>query len=445
MNIKEYIRKLIKTCNEHKITDVEVYYSSSSSTVINVVNDEVENFKLSNNEGINISGNYEGKNSVTYIEKFDDDSMILAVNNIKETAPYNNKVRKTVEKNNLDNKSDASNNADIDHKADINHVIEKLKTISKKSKTFSEKIIAVPRCEYYENRTKIILFDDRCAELEDFYSYSLGSIGLVAQEGEIKKNAYSSRIGKCFEEVDYDSILKDAADEAISMINAKPIKSGNYDVIIKNSTAANIFASFMPVFYADAIKKNTSKLKGKTDTQVAVNNLNIIEDPLYPKAKIKRNFDDEGIKTYKKPLIENGTLRNILSSSEYENSTGNAYRDSYRSNIAVSAMNCYIEPGVKQTSEMILGLKEGVMITNVDGLHAGINTTTGDFSLIANGYYIENGEIKKPVNQITVAGNFYEMLNNIIDISEDVLTSDNYINYFESPSLLVKGLMIGGL
>jgi len=144
-------------------------------------------------------------------------------------------------------------------------------------------------------------------------------------------------------------------------------------------------------------------------------------------------------------LIENGILKNILSTNEYEVSTGNAFRNSYRDNISISALNCYIEAGTKNTNEILSELTEAVMITNIDGLHAGMNTVTGDFSLIANGYYIKNGLIDKSINQITVAGNFYDLLNNIIDISEDVYTSDAYINFFESPSLLVKGLMIGGL
>ncbi len=440
MIIKEYIKKLISICNSQEITDVEVYYSYSNSTMINVVDNEVETFKVSNNEGISVSGNYEGKNSVTYIEKFDDDSLINAVNNIKETALCNNKTKKSIKKSNL-----TANNSNKFYNADVNMVIDKLMIVSKKASSIDKRITSVPTCEYYENNTKIMLFDDKGAEIVDSYSYTVGSISVIAQENDIKKNGYSFSINKNFEDINYDKILADAIYEATSMINASPITSGNYDVIIKNNVSANMFATFMTVFCADAIKKNTSKFKDKLDTQVAVKNLNIIEDPLYQNGKINRTFDDEGTKTYKKYLIENGVLKNILSSNDYEASTGNAYRNSYRDNISISALNCYIENGTKNTNDIVFSLEEGVMITSIDGLHAGMNTVTGDFSLSANGYYIKNGKIEKPVNQITVAGNYYDLLNNIIEISEDVSTSDSYINFFESPSLHIKGLMIGGL
>jgi len=439
MDIKKFINKLIDACNNQNITDVEVYYSNSSSTMINVVDNEVETFNLSNDEGINLSGNYEGKNSTTYIEKFDDDALLEAVNNIKETAPYNGKSKKSIEK------SQIKPNGNNTYKADVNVVIDRLKKVQNTAKNIDSRVISIPTCEYYEKNTRIMLLDDKGTELEDSYSYNIGSISVVAEENGIKKNGYSFSINKKFEDINYESILKDAIYEATSMINASPIASGNYNVIIKNNVAANMFATFMTVLYADSIKKNTSKFVNKVNTKVSVKNLSIIEDPMYQNGKINRIFDDEGVKTYKKYLIENGILKNILSTNEYEVSTGNAFRNSYRDNISISALNCYIEAGTKSTNEILSELTEAVMITNIDGLHAGMNTVTGDFSLIANGYYIKNGLIDKSINQITVAGNFYELLNNIIDISEDVYTSDAYINFFESPSLLVKGLMIGGL
>jgi PmbA protein len=439
MDIKKYINNLIEICKNQNITDVEVYYSNSISTLINVVDNEVETFTLSNDEGINLSGNYKGKNSTTYIEKFDDNSLIDAVNNIKETAPYNGKTKKIIEKNSINN--DSNNN----YNADANVVIDKLKKVQNTAKSIDSRIISVPVCEYQEINTIIVLSDDKGNQFEDSYSFVVGSISVVAQEDGIKKNGYSFSINKKFEDINYETILTDAIYEATSMIKASPIASGNYDVIIRNNVAANMFATFMTVFCADSIKKNTSKFANKINTQVAVENLNIIEDPMYQTGKINRIFDDEGTRTYKKYLIENGVLKNILSSNEYEATTGNAFRNSYRDNISISSLNCYIEVGLKNTDEIVSDLTEAVMITNIDGLHAGMNTVTGDFSLIANGYYIKDGKIDKPVNQITVAGNFYEMLNNIVDISKDVCTSDVYLSFFESPSLLVKGLMIGGL
>lgn len=439
MDIKKYINKLIETCKNENITDVEVYYSNSISTLINVVDNEVETFRISNDEGINLNGNYEGKNSTTYIERIDDEALLDAVNNIKQTAPYNNKTKKAVEKSGITNTVKNVYNADNDA------VIEKLKQVEASAKSIDPRVISVPNCTYNQRNTRIFISDDKGNELEDSYSYVVGTISVVVEEDGIKKDGYSFSLKKSFEDINYEELLNEAIEEATSMIKASPIASGSYDVILRNDVAANIFASFMSVFSAESIKKGTSKFANKLSTQVAVEALSVIEDPMYQKGKANRVFDDEGTKTYKKHLIENGVLKNILSSNEYDTSTGNAFRNSYRENTTIAALNCYIEAGLKNTDEIASGLAEAVLITSVDGLNAGINAVSGDFSLSSNGYYIKDGKIDKPINQITIAGNFYEMLNNIVEMSKDVRTAHVSFNFFESPSLLVKGLTVGGL
>ena len=94
------------------------------------------------------------------------------------------------------------------------------------------------------------------------------------------------------DQIDYDKILTDAIYEATSMIHATPIESGSYKVILNNNVVANMFATFMTVFTADAIKKSTSKFVDKIGAKVAIDGLNVIEDPMYVNGKINRTFDD---------------------------------------------------------------------------------------------------------------------------------------------------------
>jgi PmbA protein len=439
MDIKQYINKLIETCKKENITDVEVYYSNSVATLINVVDNEVETFRISNDEGLNLNGNYEGKNSTTYIERFDDEALLDAVSNIKQTAPYNNKTKKSVEK------SGETNNSKNVYNADNDAVIEKLKQISSSAKAIDPRVIQVPDCVYNQRNTRIVISDDKGNELEDSFSFVVGTVSVIVEEDGVKKDGYSFSLKKKFEDINYEELLKESIEEATSMLKAAPIASGSYDVIIRNDVFANILASFMSIFSAESIKKKTSKFVDKLNTQVAIESFNFIEDPMYQRGKINRAFDDEGTKTYKKPLIEKGVLKNILSSTEYEASTGNAFRNSYRENINISALNCYIEAGQRSTDEIVAGLAEAVVITSVDGLNAGINAISGDFSLSSNGYYIKDGKIDKSINQITIAGNLFELFNNIIEMSSDVRTSHVSFNFIESPSLLVKGLTVGGL
>lgn len=441
IEIKEFIKKLIKAFNDENITDVEVYYSKTESTNINIQNGEVETFRLNNDEGINVSGNYKNKYSMTYIEKYDDASIKEAIKNIKDTSTYNNKPER---KNHLTDIS-LQKTTHKTYNADIDIVIEKLKEVQKQVEKIDERVVFVPRCSYHEQNTKIYLCNDQDVQLEDNYAYTVGMIGAVAQSGEIKNNGFAFQNSDSFENIDYNKLAKEAVKDAINALDATSLTSGKYDILFENKSAANIFACFLPMFYQDTIKINSNRFIDKNDKQVATSKLNIVEDPLYINGRIKRTFDDEGIKTYKKYIIQNGVLKNTLKSCQYGTSTGNAFRKSYKDNIAISSANAYIEKGNISTEDMIKNLKEGIMITNIDGLGAGINTVTGDFSLISNGFYIQNGKIIKSLNQITVAGNFYNLLNKIVNLSSDVATSYEECNFFESPSILVEGLMIGGL
>ena len=101
----------------------------------------------------------------------------------------------------------------------------------------------------------------------------------------------------------------------------------------------------------------------------------------------------------------------------------------------------YIEPGNNSLEEMMKKIDKGLIITDFAGLHSGANSITGDFSLAAKGFYIENGKKSIPVEQITVAGNFFNLLNDIEEIGSDLKFPMSSVG---SPSVLVKELSIAG-
>ena len=125
-------------------------------------------------------------------------------------------------------------------------------------------------------------------------------------------------------------------------------------------------------------------------------------------------------------------------------STGNASRGSYKSSIGISPSNLYVEKGDKDLDEMIREMDNGILIIDLQGLHSGLNSLSGDFSLSCYGYMIEGGKKARPVNQITVSGNFFDMINKIEEIGSDLrfgLPSDAYIG---SPSIKIESLSIAG-
>ena len=106
--------------------------------------------------------------------------------------------------------------------------------------------------------------------------------------------------------------------------------------------------------------------------------------------------------------------------------------------------NLIVEPGEKDFEQLVEEVGEGIILTDLSGLHAGVNAISGDFSLLCEGYLIENGKKGRPVEQITVAGNFYDVLKSIKSIGKDVINLPSGEGEFFTPSVYIESLAISG-
>ena len=156
-------------------------------------------------------------------------------------------------------------------------------------------------------------------------------------------------------------------------------------------------------------------------------------------------FDDEGVATKAKNVIENGVLTTLLHNLKTAHkqgvaTTGNASR-SYASPVGVSPSNFYFVPSEISYDELLTRLGDGLIITEVAGLHAGANAISGDFSLSAKGFRVREGKRAEAIKQITVAGNFYTLLKSVEAVGADLKFGTGS---YGSPSLLIESLSIAG-
>ena len=310
-----------------------------------------------------------------------------------------------------------------------------------------------------------------CNKVESFsgcsVSYSSGKYGIINSKGlnlSNKSNLLTAYVvpivkdldkmydgcgyvvAKSLNDVKPDKIAKMGVDEALSKIGGTSIASGNYKVIINNEAMVSLLSTFAGIFSGDAVQKGLSLLKDKEGEIIATDIVNLVDDPHLEDGLASVSFDDEGVATLKTYLIKNGKLNSLLHNLKTANkagvkSTGNGFKASYASPISVSPTNFYIEPGINSLEEMTKKINKGLIITDFAGLHSGANSITGDFSLAAKGFYIEDGIKTHPVEQITVAGNFFTLLNNIEEIGSDLKFPMSSVG---SPSIIIKELSIAG-
>jgi len=213
---------------------------------------------------------------------------------------------------------------------------------------------------------------------------------------------------------------------------------------------ATLLETFCDVFSADAAQKGMSLLADKEGELVASEIVTIVDDPFCEDSCCMSAFDAEGVATKKKNIVENGVFKTLLHNLKTADkagvtTTGNAYKGSYKSKVSIAPFAFYIKPSDVSFDEVLNRTQNGVYITELNGMHAGANFVTGDFSLSASGFLIENGKTTKPVNEITIAGNFFTMLKQIECVGNDFKFSmPGGSSQFGSPCALVGTMAISG-
>jgi PmbA protein len=168
----------------------------------------------------------------------------------------------------------------------------------------------------------------------------------------------------------------------------------------------------------------------------------VIDDGTIPGLFGSSPFDDEGVRTRRTVVIENGVLKNYLLNTYTARklglkTTGNASRG-LTGNAGVGHGNFFLEKGVQTPEELIAGIKNGFYVTELMG--DGANTVTGDYSRGAAGLWIENGELAYAVSEVTIASTLQEMLQGIEAIGADL----RFRSSVASPTLVIGEMTVSG-
>ena len=208
--------------------------------------------------------------------------------------------------------------------------------------------------------------------------------------------------------------------------------------------------AMVSAFSAESADKGLTQLKDKVGEGIASPLIHIVEDPHLSGGFGSVPFDSEGVPTQKKRLVDGGQLtgflHNLKTAKKFKVApTGNGFKASYKSPVGIGATNFFIEPGEETLENLMMRLGSGVYLTELDGLHAGINPVTGEFSLSCRGFVIEAGHLGQAVNQITVSGNYFELLKQVEGVADDLSFEEvDSVSVYGAPSLYVKSLMISG-
>jgi len=449
MNFDAFKTELFERAKARGFADCELFYSGGTSFSVRVLNGEINEYKNTASEGVGFRGTYEGKVGYSFSEHM----AAEVVEPMLDNAAANAGIIEEAEVEKLypgDEKYPEvdSFNPKLDE-VTADQKIEWALAMEKYAKSIDPRVKLADHCTLATSETSMSIANSYGLNLSQKRNMAMAFMIARVEENGITKSGYEYWNGRDFADFDYKKLAESAVKKAISYLGASSMESGDMPVVFDNNSVQSIFGVFSGIFMAENGQKGFSLLtKDRLGEQIAAPFITLRDDGVCEKSLGSMAFDAEGVATRQKAIIENGVLKSLMyntksAAKDGVKSTGNASKPGFGGAIGTSYTNFYLVPS--EEADLTKKVTKGVFITEMAGLHSGVNPVSGDFSVSADGFVIEDGKVGRPVEQITVAGNFFELLKNIETVGSDIRFRSMGQGGIGMPSVLVNGLRISGL
>ena len=270
------------------------------------------------------------------------------------------------------------------------------------------------------------------------------SISLLAEENGVKQTDYWYSFNRFVKNLESPTKLgQEAARRVVAKLGGRKVKSQKVPVVLDPMISRGFISMVFNGASGRSIWRKASFLLDKVGQEIASPLVTIMDDATMWDGPSSRPFDGEGVKSSQVTVVDKGVLKSYICDSYSARRlnlkpTGHAAR-SYQSLPGIGSTNLYLKNGTTDPKEIVKGVKSGLYVTGLFG--QGVNMVTGDISRGAVGFWIENGEITYPVQEITLAGNALTLLKNIAAVGNDL----NFrFGGTAAPTILLSEATVGG-
>jgi PmbA protein len=329
-------------------------------------------------------------------------------------------------------------------KAKTEHKVKLAKAIERAAKEADPRVVGVETVVYADEEERVALASSAglAGEFEATTAYAY--LQAIAQEAGDKQTGLGFGMGRSLKSLDPQEIGREGAERAASLLGAAKPVSRTCPVVLDPTVAAS-FAGFIGgTLCADAVQRGRSPFAGRLGEEVASAALTLTDDATDPAGLASSPFDAEGEPRSVTPLAaylhDSYTARR---QGEGTRSTASASRSGYRSPPSVSTSNLVVTPGESSLEELLAEAGDGVYVTDVAGLHSGVNPVSGTFSVGATGRLIAGGELAAPADEFTIASDLQSMLTAIVAAG----SASRWVPFggsVSTPALLIGEMAVGG-
>jgi len=438
--MQEFAVLALEEARKAGIAPAEVSMTDSASFSVRVRGGVLEDYKVSDKFRLTLRGRVDGRIGTASTQALDEEGLRLLIQGVKESA----ELIETDEQDDI--------LPPDDHYETVCCFSETVESISAEEKIalarrIDERLHAAD-ARIKPDATVVSTASERFClknslglDLQHQSNMIYAYASCLAKEGDASATGFKLLWGYSLDDVRPEAVADGCTQDALSKLGAGRMRSGVYPIVLRNNAMADLLSTFSGVFSADNAQKGMSLLAGKEGQCIAGDAVTIVDDPLMAWGLGSCPFDREGAATKRKKIVEDGMLTTLLHNRKTAKKAGVLTTGNAAGGGRVAPSNLYLAPGQKSLDALLEEMGSGLLITEVSGLHAGANPISGDFSLLARGFEIADGKPVRAVEQFTVAGNFYRLLEDVAAVGSDLLFEGSPIG---SPSVSVRALSVAG-
>ena len=448
MRYEEFKSAVIRAAKETGLKDYELYYVNSESLSVGAFGHEINEFSSSTEGGVCFRCLKNGRMGYASTEELTEEEAKELVRKASENAAaLETEEEEFLGEGGLSYQEIQTRSLDLPSSEEMVQAVLEGQDLLYAA---DPAVVDGSTSDVMSVKETVAIANSRGLDLSHTMAGTIFITSAVVKQGDEMNDAYEVKTGPLME-TDKKELVDKAVSDALKKMGAEPAPTGSYPVVFAPKAMASLLSTFSSAFSSEMALRGLSRLSGKEGEKIASDMVTILDDPFYSENLFQLPFDAEGTPAYTKAVIEKGTLNTLLYNLKtaarlQKETTGNASKRGYDGAVEIRPFTMVLKGGDVSEEELLKQVENGVYIDSLQGMHAGANPISGDFSLQSAGFMIEKGEKTRPVKAFTVAGNFFDLLKNIKGLSDEIKMSGYGLSTtaFASPAVLAEGLSIAG-
>lgn len=417
--------------------DLEVLATNQSSLTIQAQNGATSDVNMSSNGGIGLRVITEGRVGYAFSEELTEEALKWTLDEAIGNAELQEEGRATLPAGGALGRHEL-----VDEGLSGALQEKKATTIQMERQLAADpRVQAVQYAGYTERRSEVEIGSTK--GVDGAYRVGHASLfsSLVMREGDSVKQGYEQDAKREYHQLDPGRTAQESLRKIGRHLGAKPLKTGRRRAIFEPDVVSTLLMLFVYAASGKTLAEGRSRLEGKLGQKIASDLVTIVDDATLPEGLGSRPFDAEGSPAQRLVMVEDGVLRSFLHNSDtaartQQTNTGHASR-SYKGTLDVATSNLLVLPGSGVTRQ------DGLLVTDLMGVHAGANPITGDVSVQAMGLELIGGE-ELPVDDFAISFNLFNLLERVEEVGDDAEWIAGWAGISNVPSLAVADVSFAG-